>query len=276
MSNIPPASTAPKPSLRRGIYMIPTLFTLGNMALGFYSMVSTVAGKFTVAATCILISHVLDMLDGRVARWTRTESKFGIELDSLADWISFCIAPAFMMYELVLKDNRLWGFPVALLFVICGALRLARFNLKAQMGEGKTPYFVGLPTPAAGGMLAVFVLLYDILEFGRPARTLQVVMNRIPLFYEFVPAIMLTLALLMVSEVRYSTFKTYNLLRPRTMRALILTVLILLMIYVYPQNTIFIFYVSYIGWGLVDYFVRRKKTPPTPGREGYVQDNYGK
>lgn len=275
---LPPASTAPKPRLRQGIYLLPTLFTVGNMALGFFALIKTMTHQFSAAATAVIVAHVLDVLDGRVARLTRTESRFGIELDSLADWISFGIAPAFMMYELVLKENRLWGFPIALLFVICGALRLARFNLKAQMGESKGSHFIGLPIPAAGGMLAIFTLLYDILELGKPVRTLKVVMNQVPEFYEVVPAIMLLLSLLMVSEVRYSTFKQVNLLRPRTMRALVMTLLVLLMIYVYPQNTIFIFYVSYIAWGLVDYFFLRptRRGRPETAAPEEPKDNYGK
>jgi CDP-diacylglycerol--serine O-phosphatidyltransferase len=276
MPDMPPASTAPKPRLRQGIYLIPALFTLGNMGLGFFALVKTTVHEFSAAATAVIVAHVLDVMDGRVARWTRTDSKFGVELDSLADWISFGIAPAFMMYELVLRENRLWGFPVALLFVICGGLRLARFNLKAHMGENKTPHFVGLPIPAAGGMLAIFALLYDILELGTPVRTLKVVMNQVPAFYDFVPAIMFLLSLLMVSEVRYSSFKQLNLLRPRSMRALVVTMLALLMIYVYPQNTIFILYVSYIVWGLVDYFVRRPRRDKNEPTQGYQHDTYGK
>jgi CDP-diacylglycerol---serine O-phosphatidyltransferase len=280
MKELPPPSTAPKPRLRQGIYLLPTLFTVGNMALGFFALVKTVAGQFSAAATAVIVAHVLDVMDGRVARLTRTESRFGVELDSLADWISFGIAPAFMMYELVLKENRLWGFPIALLFVVCGALRLARFNLKAQMGESKGTHFIGLPIPAAGGMLAIFTLLYDILEVDRPVRTLKVVMDQVPEFFEVVPAVMLLLSLLMVSEVRYSSFKQINLLRPRTMRALVLTLLVLLMIYVYPQNTIFIFYISYITWGLVDYFLvrpRQRERTETPAAAHHEPgDTYGK
>ncbi|HRY29235.1 MAG TPA: CDP-diacylglycerol--serine O-phosphatidyltransferase [Elusimicrobiota bacterium] len=276
MPELPPPSTAPKPRLRQGIYMLPTLFTVGNMALGFFSLIKTMAHEFSAAATAVIVAHVLDILDGRVARLTKTESKFGIELDSLADWISFGIAPAFMMYELVLKQNRLWGFPVALLFVICGGLRLARFNIKAHMGEAKTPYFVGLPIPAAGGMLAIFTLLYDILEVGKPVRTLKVVMKQVPAFYDFVPAIMFVLALLMVSQVRYSSLKQINLLRPRTMRALVFTLVAILMIYVYPQNTIFILYVSYIGWGMIDYFLRHVRKERPENAPGYQHDTYGK
>ncbi|MBI4396404.1 MAG: CDP-diacylglycerol--serine O-phosphatidyltransferase [Elusimicrobia bacterium] len=276
MPEIPPASTAPKPRLRQGIYLLPSLFTLGNMALGFFALVKTMTHEFGVAATAIIVAHVLDILDGRIARLTKTSSRFGVELDSLADWISFVIAPAFMMYEMVMKHNPLWGFPVALLFVICGALRLARFNLKAQMGEGKSAFFIGLPTPAAGGMLAIFALLYSILEAGRPVRTLKVIMNQLPAMYDLIPAVMFLLSLLMVSEVRYSTLKQINLLRPRTMRALVVTVLVLTMVYVYPQNALFIFYLSYISWGLVDYFIHPSKhQEPKPETERY-QDNYGK
>lgn len=151
MPEVPPASTAPRPRLRQGIYIIPTLITLGNMSLGFFAMVKAVSHEFSAAATAIIIGHFLDAMDGKIARWTGTDSKFGVELDSLADLTTFCIAPAFVMYELVLKNNHLWGFPLALLYVICGALRLARFNMKAMAGEPKSPYFTGLPSPAAGG-----------------------------------------------------------------------------------------------------------------------------
>jgi CDP-diacylglycerol---serine O-phosphatidyltransferase len=251
--------------LRRGIYLLPALFTLGNMALGFFSMTRTLSRDFIPAATAILIGHLLDVADGRVARWTNTASAFGVELDSLADFLTFCIAPAFMMYELVLRDVSPWGLPVALLFVVCGALRLARFNLKSHSGEPKTPHFVGLPSPAAGGVLAIFALLYTALELERPMRSLKMVEAQVPLFYKFVPVIMFTLAILMVSNVRYSTFKSVNLLRPKSLRALVLLAMSILMIYVYPQNMIFIFYVSYIGWGLVEYvFLGRSRRPTLP------------
>jgi len=276
--DVPPASTAPRPRMRSGVYLIPTLMTLGNMSLGFFALVKALEGKYGAAATAIIVGHILDALDGRVARMTGTTSKFGVELDSLSDWITFCIAPSFLMYKIALMHNRLWGFPIAVFFVICGALRLARFNLKSQMGETKAPYFTGLPTPAAGGLLAIFALLYDITELDKPVRGFKVVMNQVPLFYDLVPAVMLVLSLLMVSEVRYSSMKNINLLRPRSMRALIATILILLLIYVYPQNMIFIFYVAYIGWGLTDYFIRqpREQEEPAAKPAGYEPDNCGK
>ncbi|MBK8575113.1 MAG: CDP-diacylglycerol--serine O-phosphatidyltransferase [Elusimicrobia bacterium] len=255
--SLPLASMAPQPPARRGIYILPSLLTLGNMGLGFFAITKAESQEFSAAATAILLGHVLDILDGVVARLTRTSSRFGIELDSLADWITFGIAPAFLMYEMVLKTNHVWGFALSVLFVICGALRLARFNLKAQLGEPSSGFFVGLPTPAAGGVLAIFALLYDILEIGRPIRSLRVVMNQVPVFHEIVPAVMLLLSLLMVSNVRYAKFRVQGLLRPRGLRALVISVLALLMVWVYPQNMIFILYVSYIVWGLVGYFVIR-------------------
>ena len=124
--------------------------------------------------------------------------------------------------------------------------------------------------------MAIFALLYDILEIGRPIRSLRLVMNQVPVFHQIVPAVMLLLSLLMVSNVRYAKFRAQNLLRPRSLRALVITVLALLMIWVYPQNAIFILYVSYIVWGLVGYFVIR-----SPGNDAAVVktdplDSYGK
>ncbi|MBL0057593.1 MAG: CDP-diacylglycerol--serine O-phosphatidyltransferase [Elusimicrobia bacterium] len=273
----PPASLAPKPPVRRGIFLLPALLTLTNMGFGFYSIVKSVNQEFSAAATAILLGQVFDILDGLVARLTHTSSRFGIELDSLADWMTFSIAPSFLMYELVLKNNKSWGFAIALLFIICGALRLARFNLKAQMGEPSSGFFTGLPTPAAGGVLAIFALLYDIQEIGKPIRSLRLVMSQVPVFFEVVPAIMLLLSLLMVSDVHYAKFRVQNLLRPRGLRALVITVLAMLMIWVYPQNMILILYVSYIGWGLVGYFLvpsRRRETSVRTKDDPL--DSYGK
>jgi CDP-diacylglycerol--serine O-phosphatidyltransferase len=254
---------APAGHMRRGIYILPSLLTLANMALGFYAMTRTLSHEFIQAGTAILIGHILDVMDGRVARWTNTASAFGVELDSLADFGTFCVAPSFMMYELVLREIHPWGFPIALMFTGCGALRLARFNTKAQTGEKKSSHFVGLPTPAAGGMLAIFALLYTALEMDRPMRSIKMVVNQVPLFYKFIPAIMFLLSVLMVSNVQYSTFKGVKILRARSMRTLLLTAMTVLMVYVYPQNMIFIFYVSYIAWGLVEYFLLGRSRRPT-------------
>lgn len=273
---LPPPSLAPKPVVRRGIYILPALFTLGNMGLGFFSIVKAESREFSAAAVAIILGHVLDIFDGVVARLTRTSSRFGIELDSLADWLTFSIAPAFLMHQLVLKDNKAWGFAIALLFVICAALRLARFNIKAHLGEGTPGFFTGLPTPAAGGALAIFALLYDMIDLGKPLRYLPFVTRQVPHFYEVVPAAMLLLSLLMVSNVRYAKFKVQSLLRPRGLRALVMTVLAGLMIWVYPQNMIFILYISYIGWGVVNFLFRRGRRHEPGVIKTDPLDSYGK
>jgi CDP-diacylglycerol--serine O-phosphatidyltransferase len=260
-------SVAGKPQ-RRGIYVVPAIFTLGNMALGFYSLTRALAGDFIPAAMAVIIGHILDVFDGKVARWTNTASGFGVELDSLADFLTFCVAPAFLMFRMVLQNVHPWGLPVSILFVGCGALRLARFNTKTQYGEPKPSHFTGLPTPAAGGMLAIFALLDTALQLDLPMRSLKVVAAQVPVFHRFVPAIMFLLAVLMVSDVRYSTFKNLKLLRPRSLRALVLIGMTILMIYVYPQNMVFIFYVAYIVWGLVDYFLLgRSRRPRAPDQK---------
>lgn len=226
--------------------MFPSLLTLGNMGLGFFALIASVNHEFTKAATAIIVAHILDILDGRVARWTKTESQFGVEFDSYADWMSFGIAPAVMVYFLALNDYKTWGLPLAFLFAVCAALRLARFNLKAHRGEKSGPYFVGLPSPVAGGTLAIFVLLFQISDKALQAQTISFL----------IPGIVFVLALLMVSRLRYSTFKQFHLLRPRTLRSFVITILVLTMIYVYPQNTIFFLYAGYIISGLAEYFLR--------------------
>lgn len=240
------------------------------MALGFYSMTASMNGNWPIASWCIIVSIVLDIFDGRVARWTNSTSKFGIEFDSLADWMSFGIAPAVMIYLLVLKDYGRIGFAIVLLYIICGALRLARFNLKSFSDSEPTPYFVGLPIPAAGGILASFVILYDIWSEGKKARTIKLVMKQIPAFYHLLPAIIFILAILMVSGLRYSSLKKINLLKPRTVRTFLVLLLVCLMIYIYPQNTIFVLFVGYICSGIFEYFWRLYRVRH-PAREFNVE-----
>lgn len=239
-----------------GISLLPNALTAANLALGFYSMTASIRGDWTVAAWCTLVSIVVDILDGRTARWTKSASTFGMEFDSLSDLVSFGVAPALMMYLLVLENYGRIGFAIALLFIICGALRLARFNLKSLSHEEETPYFIGLPIPAAGGILASFVILYDIWSGGKKARTIGLVMQQIPAFYHLLPAIIFALSILMVSGLRYSSFKKINLFKPRSMRAFLAMVLVGLMIYIFPQNTLFVLFVGYICSGILEYFWR--------------------
>ena len=228
----------------------PSLFTVGNMACGFFAILAANSGQFSTAGWLILTGIVLDGLDGRIARLVHGESAFGVEFDSLSDFVTFCVAPGCVMYAFVLKDYGMWGQPVAFVYALCGGLRLARFNVAAQAHTGSKTHFVGLPTPAAAGILASFLLLYDILETDRPARTLKPLMDSVPFLYPLIPFVMLALAILMVSRVPYAAFKQPNMLRPRSARIMLLAVALLVLVFMYPQNAIFLFFAFYVISGL--------------------------
>src|SRR5437899_4746318 len=154
---------------RRGIVLLPSLLTTGNLFCGFFAMLLTVEGRYGDAALAIFVAMIMDLLDGRVARLMKATSQFGLEFDSLADVVSFCVAPAFLLYSYALKDLSRPAWFGVFLFVICGALRLARFNV--QTGTVDRRYFVGLSTPAAAGVVASTVLL---LGRGEVTRGLEV------------------------------------------------------------------------------------------------------
>ncbi|MBI4055476.1 MAG: CDP-diacylglycerol--serine O-phosphatidyltransferase [Elusimicrobia bacterium] len=241
---------------RKSAAVAPSLLTVGNMGCGFLSLLYAGNQRLDVAAWLILAAVALDILDGRVARFLKGESSFGIEFDSLADWISFGVAPAFLMYRFVLIGHGVWGFIVSFLFALAGAFRLARFNLIAHSGDSMGTYFVGLPIPAAGGVLASFVSIYDFLEKDISSRSLRILMEQVPLLYSLSPVIVLGLALLMVSRVPYSTFKQSDLLRPRSLKSLLVILAGLSLVYVYPRNALFIFFSLYVLSGWVGYFRR--------------------
>lgn len=185
--------------LRKGIYILPNLFTSLNAFCGFYSIIASINKHYEAAAVNILIAVVFDSLDGKIARATNTTSKFGVEYDSLADVISFGLAPALMIYLWMLTGFGKTGWLAAFLYTICGALRLARFNTLS--GVISSEYFQGLPIPAAAGMCAsivLFVTKYDL------SFTYQPVMILIMLYI---------LAFLMVSSIKYNSFKKAELFR---------------------------------------------------------------
>src|SRR3989449_4712909 len=142
---------------RRGIVLLPSLLTTGNLFCGFFALLLTVDGRYSDAALAIFVAMIMDLLDGRVARLMKATSQFGVEFDSLADVVSFCVAPAFLLYSYALKDLSRPAWFGVFLFVICGALRLARFNV--QTGTVDRRFFIGLSTPAAAGVVAATVLL---------------------------------------------------------------------------------------------------------------------
>lgn len=177
------------------IYLLPNLFTTGNLLCGVTSIALTARGDFYHAAWLILAAMFFDVMDGLVARLTRATSYFGIQYDSLCDLISFGLAPGMLIYFLTLIDMGRMGIAVVFVYVACCALRLARFNSQHNTAEKKS--FTGMPTPAAAGFLASLVLLlkeYALMDMIR-----------------FVPIAMILLSYLMVSNVRYLSFKSLNL-----------------------------------------------------------------
>lgn len=181
----------------RGIYLLPNLFTTAGLFAGFYAIVAAIRGDFESAAIAIFVAMVMDGLDGRIARMTNTQSAFGAEYDSLSDMVSFCLAPALVIYQWALLDTGKFGWMVAFVYAACGALRLARFN--TQIGIADKRYFQGLPSPAAAACLAGFVWAGSSNSFD-------------PSFITAV-ALPLTFAcgILMVSTLRYYSFKELDL-----------------------------------------------------------------
>lgn len=180
--------------LRRGIAILPSLFTVANMLAGYYAIIAATRRDFDLAVTMIVIAGILDSLDGRIARMTGTTSEFGKELDSLSDFLSFGIAPALVLFHWGLGDLNRWGWLLAFLLPVGGALRLARFNVQAKVADKR--YFVGLPIPAAAAA-AVLPLYY--LQDGQ---------GDLPLWLKrAVVVYVVTLACLMVSLFRYRSMK---------------------------------------------------------------------
>lgn len=251
--------------LRRGIYLLPSFFTVGNLLCGYYSILSSAAGgvgDLDRAAKLIGVAVVLDGLDGRVARMSNVSSPFGKEFDSLADIISFGIAPAFLALVWGLRSldpsnaanptlvNNIYklGWVATFAFLICGAWRLARFNIQAgdtgDLGPVAHRYFVGMPIPAAAGVIAAIV---------HAART------PITAWYWAAAwlALIFGLALLMISPIRYPSFKNIDFRRRRPSVVIIFIGLLIWLIVVYSQEVLLIIATVYLLSGLVGLARRR-------------------
>jgi CDP-diacylglycerol--serine O-phosphatidyltransferase len=228
---------------RRGIYLLPNLFTTAGLFSGFYAIVAAMAGKFEPAAVAVFVAMVFDSLDGRVARWTHTESAFGKEYDSLADMVSFGLAPALVMYEWSLHSlvDYGWalgklGWMAAFLYAACAAMRLARFNVRA--GTVDKRYFQGLPSPAAAGILAGAVWCAD--NFDVPGSAL------------IIPSFILTVGAgaLMVSSIGYYSFKDLK-LQGRVPFAMLLVVpVVIVVVFLSPPNMLFLSFFLYACSGI--------------------------
>ncbi len=240
--------------MKKGVYLIPSLFTIGNLAAGFYSIIATINGRFEPAAWAIFIACVFDSLDGTIARLTKSNSRFGVEFDSLADVVSFGLAPAVLMYRLVLVQNGKMGAIVAFIFVAAGTLRLARFNVQSENSDNS--FFSGLPIPAAGSLLASFVIVYSMFVKEVTTRNIPLLMKNIPVLYKAIPLIMVILSYLMVSNIHYTSIKKINLKKPRPFRVVIFITLAFLIIWMYPEDMILIMLSLYIISGIVDLLFR--------------------
>ena len=223
--------------MRRGVYILPNLFTTGNLFCGFWAIVSVFQEKFFFAAIAILLACVFDVLDGKVARLSGATSKFGVQYDSLSDLVSFGVAPALLAYSWALRPYGRFGWLAAFLFVVCGALRLARFNVMSSAGEVK--YFKGLPIPAAASMIALTILLYlRLIETGWVKDIVILVMIYV-------------LAFLMVSSIRYSSFKELDLARRKPFSIFMFVILSMIIIVMEPVLVLFGFILLYIFSGPV-------------------------
>lgn len=232
----------PNRPVPRGVYILPNLFTTASLFTGFMSIIFAVSGRYDSAAWAILFSALMDGLDGKVARLTGTASQFGIEYDSLADCVAFGTAPAMLMWAWQLNSFGRMGVAVAFLSVACGALRLARFNISTAV-TGKR-FFIGLPIPAAGCTVVAFLYFAGILpEFFRPA-------------LPYVSSIIaLGLGVLMVSRVRYFSFKEYDFLRAHPVRYLLAVMVIFGLVYAQPRLFGFLLCAVYLCGGLYYSFV---------------------
>ena len=237
MSGAPaPAPARTRRGLRRGVYLLPSLFTMANMFCGYCCIVYTMRGEFATAAPLIGVAVVLDMLDGRIARLTGATSEFGVQFDSLADVISFGVAPAVLAFRWGLVPFDKLGWAAGFVFVSAAAIRLARFNIQAGT-PGDRRYFVGMPSPAAAAIPAATVFAYP---YG-----LQGWLAVLALPMVLVPA------LLMVSTIKYRSFKTIDLRSRKSYRNLILMALVIAAITTHPQISLAVIAYTYLLSGFI-------------------------
>ncbi|WP_407659330.1 CDP-diacylglycerol--serine O-phosphatidyltransferase [Marinomonas sargassi] len=227
---------------RKGVFLLPNLFTTAALFSGFYSIIAAMNGDFSGAAVAIFISMVFDALDGRVARLTHTQSAFGAEYDSLSDMVSFGIAPALIVFTWALEPLEKIGWITAFVYAVGAALRLARFN--TMIGVEEKRYFTGLPSPAAAAIVAG--VIWAASEHGMSGESLSIVM-----------AFLLPIAgLLMVSNVKYRSFKDLNLKGRVPFMVLLLSVLIFVLIALEPSLVLMVLFCIYGLWGPAAIFIK--------------------
>jgi CDP-diacylglycerol--serine O-phosphatidyltransferase len=246
------------PPLRKGVYIVPNLFTSTGLFAGFYSIICTLDEQYWLASVMILVAQLCDMLDGRIARLTRATSSFGIQYDSLADLVAFGVAPGILVYQWALRTWGRWGWLAASIYVTCGALRLARFNV--QIASVEKRHFVGLPIPAAADVIAATVLLYYWL--GGEGETGKHIMMLLVIF---------AVAGLMVSEIKYYSFKEIRFHHRHPFSVLLLLIAIIYLTVGQPEVMLFLGIASYALSGpvvLLSRWLTGRRAPTAAAEEG--------
>jgi CDP-diacylglycerol--serine O-phosphatidyltransferase len=242
--------------MRKGIYILPNLITLSSMFLGFYSIGASFNSDYATAAWCIMAASVFDVLDGWVARITHTATRFGIEIDSLSDVISFGVAPGVLVYTWSLSAFGKIGWLGAFFLVACAALRLARFNV--QMGSEEKKHFTGMPTPAAAMVIATTVLSYDEIIDLLNAVHFERTAELFGMDY-WILGLTFLLAGLMVSNIAYHSLKEANLKERRPFGLLVAFVAFLAVVAYRPALVLFLVSISYVISGIAEAFYRLLK-----------------
>lgn len=245
-------SPKPKDRLKKGAFLLPNLATSAGLMLGFLSICKAFDGEFVRAAWLIVAAGVFDGLDGKIARWTKTTSEFGIQYDSLADLVSFGVAPGVLIYNFALRHSFApgLGWAIALLFTICGALRLARFNVQTATIDGK--WFIGMPIPAGAGILTSTVIFVNEMGWVTP--------TGISSFPNLITLLTLLCALMMVSTVPYWAMKDVELLRKHTFGTLFFAIIGLAILIREPQRALFFIGQIYLLTGPVIWFLRKRSS----------------
>ena len=242
---------------KRGIYLLPNLLTTGNLFCGFYGIIAAIKYDFRTAAVAILFACLFDILDGKVARLTGSDSQFGVEYDSMADLVAFGVAPALLVYLWALKPFGRLGWVAAFLFVACGALRLARFNVQSDTVPKK--HFVGLPIPGAALMVATTVLFFYRMGGSGPTKHFLLL------------AMTYVLGFLMVSSIPYTSFKEFDGFQRMPFRTLFLIVLLFSVIAAQPSIMLFTLGLVYVSSGPAGYMLKfmqsRSEAIPEEARE---------
>lgn len=233
---------------QKGIYLLPNLFTTTALFSGFYSIIAGMNGNFEAAAIAIVIAGIFDALDGRIARLTNTSSAFGVEYDSLSDMVSFGLAPALVIFNWALAPLGKVGWAIAFAFAACAALRLARFN--TQVSSVDKSYFVGLSSPPAAGLLAGMVWVGHGIDVGRELSLLAA-------------AITLLAALLMVSNIKYFSFKTIDFKGRVPFVAILAVVAVFALFAIQPAVVLLSVAVVYSASGPIIWISRRRGSKPS-------------